>query len=88
VKIIKGQKEPVQGWLPDASLGYGGIRPIPTAVYGKEVRGKATVLYVLYPSPKRAVSPVKGVALDGNTLIVEFNDNRKQTIRFQPYPER
>jgi len=55
VTIVKGQKAPVvQGWLPDSSSGYGGIRPIPTAIYRKQATGKTTLLYALFPSAEPA----------------------------------
>ncbi len=75
VTIVKGQKEPVvQGWLPDSSQGYGGIRPIPTAVFVKESAGAATVIYVLCPSRGPAACPVRRAAMDGETLVVEMDD--------------
>jgi hypothetical protein len=75
VSIVKGQKEPVvQGWLPDSSQGYGGIRPIPTAVFTKETPGAATAIYVLCPSRGPAACPVRRAAMDGETLVVEMEN--------------
>ena len=87
VKIVKGQKKPVvQGWLPDPSAGYGGMKPIPTAIYRKTITGKATVLYVLYPTAKPADCPVTDVKLAGDTLTVRFKNDQKKVIRFQQFP--
>jgi len=84
VKIVKGQKEPtVQGWLPDRAGGYGGIRPIPTAIYRKEASGNVTLLYALCPTAKAAACPVKSVALSGGTLTVRLADGTEKTIQFQ-----
>jgi len=84
VKIVKGQKEPVvQGWLPDRAGGYGGIRPISTAIYRKEVSGNVTLLYALCPTAKAAACPVKTVALLGDTLTVCLTNGADKTIHFQ-----
>ena len=84
VSIVKGQKEPVvQGWLPDSSEGYGGIRPIPTAVYRKHAQGKTTMLYALVPSAAAAACPVKALQLSGANLTVTFLDGREKNIQFQ-----
>ncbi len=87
VKIVKGQKEPVvQGWLPDPTAGYGGIKPIPTAIYAKTVQGKTTVLYVLYPTAQPADCPVTDVKLAGDTLTVRFHHGPEKSLHFQPFP--
>lgn len=85
VSVIKGQKEPVvQGWLPDSSGGYGGIRPIPTAVYRKQAKGKTTVLYALFPSAATAACPVKGLRVEGSTLTVTRTDGVEKKVTFAP----
>ena len=87
VSIIKGQKEPVvQGWLPDSSAGYGGIRPIPTAVYRKRAQGMTTMLYALCPSAASAPCPVKDLQFADSTLKVLFADGTEKTIRYQTEP--
>ncbi|NOZ20560.1 MAG: hypothetical protein GXP25_05660 [Planctomycetes bacterium] len=43
VTIVKGRKDPVQGWIPSKK------RPIPTAIYKKEASCPTTFAYVLYP---------------------------------------
>lgn len=84
VNIVKGQKEPVvQGWLPDHAGGYGGIRPIPTAIYRKEATGKITLLYALYPTAGAAACPVKSVELLTGRLTVRLVDGAEKTIPFQ-----
>src|SRR5262249_32403104 len=75
VKIINGQKEPVvQGWLPDSSAGYGGIKPIPTAVYTKTATGMTAMIYVLWPSSNAAACPVADVRFSSEELAVRMND--------------
>ena len=76
VTIVKGQKEPVvQGWLPDSSSGYGGVRPIPTAIYRKQAQGKITMLYVLYPSAAVSVPcPVKNVQYSVKISFVDGSE--------------
>ena len=84
VKIVKGQKEPVvQGWLPAHSGGYGGIRPIPTAIYRKESQGPVTLLYALCPTAKAAACPVKAAELSGDRLTVRLADGPEKVIQFQ-----
>jgi Heparinase II/III N-terminus/Heparinase II/III-like protein len=88
VKIVKGQKEPVvQGWLPDSSAGYGGIKAIPTAIFSKTVEKKATVLYVLYPTAKAAACPVTQVKRVRDTLTVRFNNGTVKTVKFRAFPK-
>jgi hypothetical protein len=81
VSIVKGQKEPVfQGWLPDSSSGYGGIRPIPTAVYRKQAEGAATMIYVLAPAPAGAAPRgVQGARFAGGALTLTFADGSERT---------
>lgn len=84
VKLVKGQKAPVvQGWLPSHSGGYGGIRPIPTAIYRKEASGKVTLLYALYSTAGAAACPVESVELMADRLTVRLTDDNERTIRFQ-----
>ena len=70
----------VQGWLPDSSQGYGGIRPIPTAVFTKESAGAATVIYVLCPSRGPAACAVRRAAMEGETLVVEMDDGSARRV--------
>jgi hypothetical protein len=84
VHIVKGQKEPfVQGWIPDNSSGYGGIRPIPTAVFQKEAAGNCTMLYVLWASKNKESCPVANIELAGNILEVSYKDGTRKTIQFK-----
>jgi hypothetical protein len=83
VKIVKGQKEPVvQGWLPDRSAGYGGIKPIPTAIYSKTGTGKTTVLYALWPSSKAADCPITEIRFTSNELAIRMTDGKEKQIHF------
>jgi len=84
VSIVKGQKEPVvQGWLPDSSQGYGGIRPIPTAVFTKEASGTVTAIYVLCPSRGPAACPVRRAAMEGEALVVEMENKSVRKVEPQ-----
>lgn len=80
VRIIKGQKEPaVQGWLPDSASGYGGIRPIPTAVFAKRAEGRAVMYYILYPTAAGAACPVKELAVTDKGLALKMSDGKVRT---------
>ena len=84
VKIIKGQKEPVvQGWLPDRSAGYGGIRPIPTAMFSSVGKGKLTMLYALWPTLKDPACPVEDLKLSGNELVARMTGGEERRVKFQ-----
>ena len=87
VSVVKGQTAPVvQGWLPDSSSGYGGIRPIPTAVYRRQAQGDVTVLYALWPCPGREPCPVQKLSLTGDTLVVKMTGEAEKQIRFKRNP--
>ena len=84
VKIVKGQKEPVvQGWVPSRSGGYGGIRPIPTAIYRKETSGRVTLLYALCPTAGAAACSVKSAEFRADRLTVRLTDGTERKIQFQ-----
>ena len=84
VKIVKGQKEPVvQGWLPDHAGGYGGIRPIPTAIYRKEASGNVTLLYALCSTAKAAACSVESAEFLADRLTVCLTDGTEKKIQFQ-----
>ncbi len=84
-RVVKGQKEPVvQGWLPDQSAGYGGIKPIPTAIYNTTVNNKTTVLYALYPSAQPTKCPVTDLQMKDDSLTVRFADAPEKRIHIQP----
>ncbi len=83
VSVIKGQTEPaVQGWLPDSSAGYGGVRPIPTAAYRRRGAGTVTLVFTLAPAaagkPPRAV---KDARFDGVELTVAFENGETRRVR-------
>jgi hypothetical protein len=89
VTIVKGQKDPVvQGWLPDSSSGYGGIRPIPTAIYRKRAQGRTLMLYALYPSATPAPCPVKELQFADSTLKVLFVDGSEKSLHVQTEPSK
>ena len=86
VQIVKGQKEPVvQGWLPARAGGYGGIKPIPTAIFRKSAAGPVVMLYALCPTRLAADCPVRSVELAPTQLSVQFTDGQEKRIRFQPW---
>jgi hypothetical protein len=83
VSIVKGQKEPVvQGWVPDSSGGYGGVRPIPTAIYRRQAAGRVVQLYALCPGAGAAVPRVRGVNIDGSVLTVTRADGTEKAVHF------
>ncbi|MDH7570685.1 MAG: alginate lyase family protein, partial [Armatimonadota bacterium] len=47
VEVVKGQKDPVQGWLPTGR--HNELRPIPTALYRWSAAGPSSVAYALLP---------------------------------------
>ena len=62
LKIVEGQEDPVQGWLPG---GLSSVRPAPVGIF--TTRGRTThILYVLAPAPKGAPDPLKSVEPLGN----------------------
>ena len=82
VKIVKGQTEPtVQGWLPDHAAGYGGVKPIPTAIYAKASAGPVTLCYALYASPGAATCPVTDIKATTETLTVRMADGTRREAK-------
>lgn len=65
-RIVKGQEDPVQGWLPSEK------RPIPTVIYSKNTPCPATFEVLLFPYPKGQEAGVKVSAIpvqrDGKLL--------------------
>lgn len=79
--IVKGQTNPVvQGWLPDSSLGYGGIRPIPTAIFKKTGGGKVTMIHILNPSPGPASHPVSSATVADGKLILSLENGAEKSF--------
>jgi hypothetical protein len=88
VRIVKGQTEPeVQGWVPDRSGGYGGMRKIPTAIYHKEGQGRLTMFYALHPAANAAACPVTGIEMADGALRIHLNGEKDKVIRFRPLAE-
>lgn len=56
-KVISGQEEPVQGWMPNYPKT--GCRELPTVCYTQEAKGPALFAYIFYPLRKGARLPVK-----------------------------
>lgn len=83
VGVVKGRKDPVQGWLPDAALGYGGIRPIPTAVYEKRAAGKVQMVYALAPSSGPAACPVAHAEVAEGRLRLRMTDGQEKEFHFK-----
>jgi len=52
VRIVSGQKEPIQGWVPAQ---WGNQRPAPVAIYSVEDELPIAIDTVLYPYPKGGV---------------------------------
>jgi hypothetical protein len=81
LKVIEGQEDPVQGWLP---AGGNRVRPAPVGVFS--ARGLTReMLYVLAPSPKGAVDPVRSVEPvlgDPRAAQITFTSGQVYEIRF------
>jgi hypothetical protein len=81
LKVIEGQENPVQGWLP---AGMNRVRPAPVGVFS--ARGvNREMLYVLAPSPKGAADPVRAVEPiegDPRAARITFADGRVYEVRF------
>ncbi|MDI6828376.1 MAG: alginate lyase family protein, partial [Armatimonadota bacterium] len=81
VTIVSGQEDPVQGWIPAG--GYS-VRPVPTPIFVKELKGPIWFLYVFYPTkagemcPIKVIEPLKVYTERGNEAIgvaIRFNDD-------------
>lgn len=81
VRIVKGQKDPVQGWLP-AHGEYGAVRPIPTAIYQKKAAGKTQMIYALVPTKDAAACPVKRATVSGGKLTLALSGGTEKAIQF------
>jgi hypothetical protein len=81
LKIVEGQEDPVQGWLPD---GGNRVRKAPVGIFS--ARGVTReMLYVLAPSPKGAGDPVRRVepiAGDARAARITFADGGVYEVRF------
>ena len=81
LKIVEGQEDPVQGWLPRA---MSAVRPAPVGIY--TARGiRQEMLYVLAPSPKGAPDPVESVealGADPRAARIRFAGGRTYEVRF------
>ena len=87
VSLVQGQKDPVvQGWLPATGQGYGGIKPIPTALFRTTSAAKTNLLYVLYPTRQAAACPIGAARLTGNTLELRLKSGAEKVLHFQPMP--
>ena len=62
--------------------GYGGIRPIPTAIFHTTSAVPATVCYVLGPGPGAAACPVRDVAASGRSLRMTMEDGTVRTLEW------
>jgi hypothetical protein len=89
VQIVKGQTNPVvQGWLPERAGGYGGIKPIPTAIYQKSAPGQTLLLFALYPTSGPASCPVADVGFASDQLTVRLRDGTERTAHFREFPSQ
>jgi len=80
-KIVEGQQDPVQGWLPSA---ISSVHPAPVGIYS--AKGATThILYVLAPSPKGAPGAIKSVEpLGGDSCAARITlaGGRVYEVRF------
>jgi hypothetical protein len=81
LKIVEGQEDPPQGWLPD---GGNRVRKAPVGIFS--ARGVAReMLYVLAPSPRGTDDPVRSVepiAGDARAARITFTDGGVYEVRF------
>jgi len=82
LRIVEGQQDPVQGWLP---AGLNRVRPAPVAIYS--ARGlRCEMLYVLAPAPKGAADPVKMIEPlggDPRAARVTFTNGKTYEVHFR-----
>ena len=81
LKVVEGQQDPVQGWLP---TGLTSVRPAPVGIYS--VHG-ATVnlVYVIAPSPKGKEDPVRSIeAVGSDSARIVLTGGKTYTVRFRP----
>jgi hypothetical protein len=81
LKIVEGQPDPVQGWLP---AGISSVRRAPVGIYN--VKAATThILYVLAPSKKGSPDALKSVEPLGNdptAARITLTDGRVYEVRF------
>jgi len=83
LKVIEGQEDPVQGWLPGRRSS---VRPAPVGIYTTRA-ATTNLLYVLAPAPKGASDPLKSIEpLDNDPAAARltFTDGRIYEVRFRP----
>jgi hypothetical protein len=84
LKIVEGQENPVQGWLPNANLSS--VRPAPVGIFGSEGSGDTHLLYVLAPSRAGApdvVASVEAVPNNPMAALIHFADGRMHQVTFR-----
>lgn len=81
LKIVEGQEEPVQGWLPK---GISSVRPAPVGIY-EEHAATTGILYVLAPSAKGAGSLVKSVEAlgDAGSARIRLTNGKSYVVHFR-----
>jgi hypothetical protein len=85
LKIVEGQENPVQGWLPTANSS--GVRPAPVAIYSAESGGakETHMIYVLSPSRANETNSVVAVdTIPGNALAarIRFQNGSTHEVAF------
>ena len=81
VRIVEGQEQPVQGWLP---AGLSRVRPAPVGIFTASGVNRQ-MLYVLAPAPKGAADPVKSVeplGSDPRAARITLTDGKVYEVRF------
>lgn len=81
LRVIEGQEEPVQGWLP-ATMNK--VRPAPVAVFQARGTGDTHLLWVLAPARAGEEDPVVAVEPGDNALQarIRFRDGRTHRVAF------
>ncbi len=84
VTLVKGQTNPVVlGWIPDSSRGYGGVRPIPTAVFRKEVAGPVEMVFAIRPYRGAEGAPMpRTVEIHEDAVAIEWPDGTRRHVRW------
>lgn len=83
LKVIEGQEDPVQGWLPNRNISS--VRPAPVAVFHAAGKGETQLLWVLAPAPPGAPDPIAAVEpVPGSPLAakIRFKDGRVHQVLF------
>ena len=83
LKIVEGQQDPLQGWLPDRGLKS--AHPAPVAVFTATGGGDTHLLWVLAPARPGAPDPVAAIEPLGDNRLsarIRLRDGRAYEVAF------